>query len=254
MSVRLWVLSDLHLEFYDAPPPLDVPDADVCVMAGDLLNRGVVPSMHYLAEQVAPRMPVVFVPGNHEYYRSSLVEAMHEARKLKLPNVHLLDGSPVVLDGVRFVGATLWTDYELGGGKPWNMNAAAGLLNDFRAISYRKHPWQRLSPMHLEQEHFLHRRCIDDALAMPYDGPSVVVTHHAPHPRSVHERFAGSSLNAAFASNLTDLIERRRPNLWVHGHMHDSCDYVVGETRVLCNPAGYKGENTGFDPHLVVEV
>jgi len=254
MPVRLWVLSDLHLEFFDAVPPLDVPDADVCVCAGDILNRGVVPSLHYLAEQVAPHMPCVFVPGNHEFYRSSLYESLHEARRLRLPGVHLLEGAPVVLHGVRFVGATLWTDFALGGGKPWNMHAAGSLLNDYRAISLRKHPWRRLSPSDIEREHHLHRSLIDGCLALPFDGPTVVVTHHAPHPRSIAPEHAGSSLNAAFASDLTEMIDRRRPTLWVHGHMHNSCDYVVGETRILCNPAGYEGENPQFDPALIIEV
>jgi Icc-related predicted phosphoesterase len=251
---RLWVLSDLHHEFHAAPPAMTVPDADICVCAGDVLNKGVARAMGYLAEQVAPHMPVVFVPGNHEFYKSSLVEGMHEARALRLPGVHLLDDSAVVLDGVRFVGGTLWTDMELGGGRAWNVNAAEGLMNDYKAISYQKRPWQRLKAVDLVALHHETRRNIDMYLSVPFDGPTVVVTHHAPHPASIHERFTGSALNAAYASDLTDLIERRKPDLWVHGHMHDAADYMVGDTRIVCNPAGYPDEKTGYDPALVIEV
>ena len=92
------------------------------------------------------------------------------------------------------------------------------------------------------------------ALHEGFDGPTVVVTHHAPHPGSVNRRWKGSSLNPAFASNLSELIELYRPALWVHGHMHDSSDYVVRDTRIVANPKGYHNENPAFDPLMVVEV
>jgi len=251
---RLWILSDLHYEFYDALPTLDVPDADICVCAGDVTNRGIARSLGYLAEQVGRHMPVVFVPGNHEFYRAAIVESLHEARQMRLPGVHWLDDSAVVLHGIRFVGGTLWTDYMLGGGREWNMHAAESMMNDYRAIAYSKHSWRRLTPNHLAEMHRETRSAIDTYLSVPFDGPTVVVTHHAPHPRSIHPRYQGSSLNASFASDLSPLIERHQPALWVHGHMHDPSDYTVGRTRIVANPAGYPGENPLFDPTLVIEV
>lgn len=254
MSVRLWVLSDLHLETESYHPPLDIPDADVCVVAGDVMNKGVHKSLHYLAAEVGRWMPVVFVAGNHEFYRASIVEARETARKANLPGVHFLDDDVAFIGGVRFVGATLWTDFELDGGKDLNMMSSHNAMNDYRAIAWRKDPWQRLYPRHLEQMHWQSRRFLDDALRMAHAGPTVVVTHHAPSPLSVHPRYQGDSLNASFASNLTEMIEHHEPELWVHGHMHDSSDYEIGGTRVLCNPKGYRTENPGFDPGLVVEV
>lgn len=254
---RLWVLSDLHLEHLDVLPSYgydDIPDADICVVAGDVYNRGLVPSLSYLAEQIAPWMPVVFVPGNHEFYRASFMESMYEARKMRLPGVHMLDDSAVVLLGVRFVGGTLWTDMELGGGREFNCHAAESMMNDYRAIKYSKQPYKRLFARDLVAIHHETRRAIDGYLRVPHNGPTVVITHHAPHPNSVPDRFSGSALNAAYASDLTDLIERGRPNLWVHGHMHDASDYMVGQTRVVSNPRGYPDENLDFDPQMVIEV
>ena len=255
-SARLWVLSDLHNEFFDVPPALgDLPDADVCVVAGDVSNKGGQRSLDFLAQQVGRWMPVVFVAGNHEFYRGSVVEGLHLMRNAKLPNVHFLEDDVLVLDGVRFLGCTLWTDFELGGGVAWNQHAAENLMNDYKAASLRKHPtWARLRPHHTTQIHHNSRRFLSDALRMEHDGPTVVVTHHAPHPNSVHQRFEGSALNAAFASDMSGLLEMHGPEMWIHGHMHDSSDYVVGRTRVLANPKGYDGENKGYVPDLVVEV
>lgn len=254
-TARLWVLSDLHHEFDDVPPPLDIPaDADVCVFAGDLLDRGGQRSLDYLAEQIAPHLPVVFVPGNHEYYKAGLTEGRHLMRTANLPGVYVLDDDLVVIAGTRFIGATLWTDFCLDGGREMNAHAAQSMMNDYRAIALQRNPWKRLTPTDTERLHWESRRFIADALRIPFDGPTVVVTHHAPHPGSVHPRFKGSMLNAAFASDMTDLIEAVGPPLWVHGHMHDGVDYVVGETRILANPKGYFAENPTYDPALVIDL
>jgi len=252
---KLWVLSDLHFEHEDVPPALEIPaDADVCVLPGDLLNRGGQRSLDYLAAQVAPHMPVVFVPGNHEYYGSGIAEGRHLMRSARLPGVHVLDDALCVIDGVRFVGATLWTDFLFGGSREWNAHAAQGLMNDYKAIALQKRPWKRLSPTDTERMHWASRRFIEDALRMRHDGPTVVVTHHAPHPGSIHPRYEGSGLNAAFVSDLTEMITHFEPDLWLHGHVHDGVDYHVGGTRVVANPKGYGNENPGFDPKFVIDL
>lgn len=267
--MKLWVLSDLHRDYQDWGP-LYVPDADACVVAGDV-GQGLVRSMRWLQEVVGYHMPVVMVAGNHEFYRGAVVESYMEAltAEHECPDVHLLEDSSVVLGGVRFVGATLWTDYEVmtaAGGdlstatgdlamaRAWAMEVASSQLNDHRAISYTKRPWQRWTPAHAARRHETSRAFLEASLAQPFDGPTVVVTHHAPHPGSIHPRYAGQSLNAAFASDLSAVIEAGRPDLWVHGHVHDCHDYLVGRTRVICNPKGYGSENPSFIPDLVVEV
>lgn len=257
--MKLWIFSDLHLE-YDHHFELTPPDADVCVVAGDV-RRGCGNSIKWLSQNVVPFMPVVFVAGNHEFYSDSVVEGLEWARyHAEVPlGVHFLENSDCFLGDVRFLGCTLWTDYALHGKSDediaWSMRNADGLLNDHRLIAYRQSPqYEGFPPSKARELHMQSRQWLDDETLQPFDGPVVVVTHHAPHPNSVNERFKGSALNPAFASDLTREIQHWRPDLWIHGHMHDSCDYVVGQTRVVCNPRGYGDENRNFNPGLVVEI
>lgn len=110
-----------------------------------------------------------------------------------------------------------------------------------------------------EQALALHRESrawLEERLSEPFDGKTVVVTHHAPHPGSISPKYLGDALTPAFVSDLTDLIGRHQPDMWIHGHVHHSCDYVVPETktRIVCNPRGYGYENPSFRMRLVVEV
>jgi len=254
--MRIWTISDLHLEVEGLYAPLAVPDADVCVIAGDL-TRPLAAGVRWIAENILPNMPVVYVPGNHEFYRSSVkegtAEGIEEAKRH--PDLHLLLDDFAVIGGVRFLGCSLWTDFRLMGQQPIAMEFARGLMNDYKTISWRKHPWERLTPRHTLEMHEKSRTFLRSAMAIPFDGPTVVVTHHCPHPGSIHDKYRGDLLNAAFCSDLTDEIEMGRPELWIHGHTHHAFDYVVGETRIVCNPRGYGTENrAGFDPSLVVDV
>lgn len=258
--MKLWVFSDLHLEFEDRRPPIvNMPDADVCVVAGDVLHNPVA-SLDYLSVEIAPAMPVVFVAGNHEFYGGSIdrVEVgrrfAEEARRTWQQDLYLLENDLAIVGGLRFVGATLWTDFALYGHRDvaWAMRAFEGLLTDAKAIKWRD--GGEFTASRAMELHEASRDFISQALWIPFDGPTVVVTHHAPHPRSVHQKYEGSVLNASFASDLSDVIQLGRPALWVHGHVHDSFDYGVGETRIVCNPKGYHAENAAFDPRLVVEI
>jgi Icc-related predicted phosphoesterase len=271
--MKIWIISDLHLEM-QAPIPLPHPDADVCILAGDI-SSPLSAAIEWAAYEIAWKLPVILIAGNHEFYRDSVAGGL--ARGLRAAeehdDVHLLHDASVVLDGVRFVGGTLWTDYALYAERvsgadrdrdiAYAMRNASGLLNDHRAIRRVDNPdagtRQDWMPVDARQAHQATRRYLEYELAKPFEGPTVVVTHHAPHPWSVHPRFyipQPSPLNPAFASDLTDVIEEHQPDLWVHGHVHDSFDYVVEGTRsrVICNPRGYGSENADFDPALVVEV
>jgi predicted phosphohydrolase len=251
--MRIWVISDLHLEFDDGWLPM-IPDADVCVCAGDVM-QGCGNSIRWLDQHIAPAMPVVMVAGNHEFYSHSIVEGLEWARvhAAECPRVHFLENDVVVIGGVRFVGCTLWSDFELDGDVAWAAANFEGRLNDSRAIAWRKLPsHEGFTAKRVQELHARSRRFLEHSLM--YDGPTVVVTHHAPHPCSVNAKWEGSSLNPSFASDMTDVIVTHRPDLWAHGHMHDSSDYLVAGTRVIANPKGYGGENPAFDPSLVVEV
>lgn len=258
--MKIWVLSDLHRDVEDWAP-FFVPDADVCVVAGDV-GEGLAKSIRWLQEHIGVHMPVVFVAGNHEFYRHAVDESFEEARALAdaCPDVHLLEDETVVIGGARFIGATLWTDYEVmirhsdpALGLRWAMDSCALGMNDHRKIKLQKNPWKRWRPQEARIAHLRSRAYLERTLAEPHAGPTVVVTHHAPHPRSIPERFAEDVISSAYASDLSAVIKQGRPDLWVHGHMHDSVDYDIGATRVICNPKGYSRENMTFVADMVID-
>ncbi len=254
---KLWILSDLHIDAAYMRTP-EIPAADVCVVAGDI-GEGAVDSVHWLAKNIRPAMPVVFVLGNHEFYHSSIERERVMAGRAAVPaGVDVLDDMTLTIGDTRFIGSTLWTDYQLysSGDSDWSspaMKAARLGLNDHRLIAWREGSSDRFSPQHAVAMHKISRAWIEAELAKPFDGETVVVTHHAPHPGSTAERYVGDPLTPAFASDLTPTIEAGRPALWVHGHMHNGADYTVGETRIIANPRGYGGENPQFDIGLVID-
>ena len=252
--MRIWVLSDLHLEVAPLDHPLEVPDADICVVAGDLC-RGTAKGVRYLSALLKGRMPAVYVAGNHEFWGSSIAEEIEDGRKAaaERPGIHFLENEAITLDGVNFIGCTLWTDFRIQGHRELSMMHAREKMNDYRRISLRKWPWKRFAPQSSARLHDQSRAFIASALD-GLTGKSVIVTHHLPYPGSVPRRFENDLTNAAYASDLTELIESGRPSLWVHGHTHDNADYRVGSTRIVCNPRGYGEENSLFDPGWVIEM
>lgn len=257
--MKLWIISDLHLEFDEHYIPA-IPDADVAVVAGDVM-QGCGNSIRWLDKHIAPAMSVIFVAGNHEFYGHSVMEGLEWARHhaAECPRVRFLENDVAAIGGVRFVGCTLWTDFALDGRSEQEVAWAAanfeGRINDARAIAWRSLPSREaFTSRRVQEMHQRSREFLREHLLSGFDGPTVVVTHHAPHPKSVNPRWKGNSLNPSFASDLGGMMELWRPALWVHGHMHDSSDYMVRDTRVLANPKGYGNENFAFDPALVVEV
>lgn len=248
--MKIHVLSDLHTEFGSFTPP--ETDADVVVLAGDI---GVGEKAVKWSKEAFANKPVIQIAGNHEFYGGSLGKSWQKmAQSAQGSHVHLLNDQAVVVGGVRFLGCTLWTDYHLTGNYPLAQWDAQQTMNDFKKIRdehYRKVRPYQLAARHAHSKHFLQYQ-----LAQPFDGPTVVVTHHAPSSLSIHERYkqSPSHLNACYASHLEMLMDG--VNLWVHGHTHDSFDYMLGETRVVCNPRGYAGSelNQDFNPALVIEV
>lgn len=252
--MKIWLLSDLHLEYADLPRSLVIPEADVCVLAGDLCN-GPANGVRWLAQYVAHAMPCIYVGGNHEFYKGSIVEGLDEGRAAarESSNVHFLENECVIIDGVHFIGATLWTDYALKGRPAVAMRHARDRMNDYRRIAEQKKPWFRFLPETALRLHQQSRLFINTALTAKSE-KSVVVTHHPPHPLSIPPTFSDDLLKPAYASDLADVIHGGRPTLWLHGHVHDSCDYTLGPTRIVCNPRGYKDENRSFNSELVLEI
>jgi len=269
--MKIWTLSDLHLTQHDAMSllrPDRFPDADVCVMAGDLCES-INLSVNWLGKVVRPHMPVVYVLGNHEFYGTSIEAGRKNAAMIaRALDVTLLDDSCAVIGGTRFVGGTLWTDFALfaaGEGAARDERISLAMyearrgMADFHNIDLQATraggPIPRLvRPRDMLRLHEETRAFIQRTLDEPYEGPTVVVTHHAPHPASVHPRYAEDPVTPAFVSDLSALISDAQPELWVHGHVHQPFDYHVGATRVLCNPRGYGLENPGFEFMKTVEV
>lgn len=252
--MRIWILSDVHDEVYSWAPP-SIPDADICIVAGDI-GRAAQEHADWVAYYIRPHMPCVSVLGNHEFYGSWLNRERSEAQwQSRKHDIHILDDMTWTEGGVRFVGATLWTDFYL---RPDpedvrdSVQTAALQMRDYSQIHVED---RKFTPAYTAEMHATSIQFIVDTLETPFDGETVVVTHHSPSPRSISEHYSGDPLNAAFHSNLDALIEKYQPALWVHGHTHDSCDYQIGRTRVICNPKGYGMENWDrFDPALVVEI
>ena len=251
--MKIRILSDLHLEFQDWNPP--DAEADIVVLAGDIHagTRGV-----EWARRQFPLIPILYVPGNHEFYGQEIQETLADLQKAgRRFGVDVLHGRGVAIGGVRFLGATLWTDFALHGADVASLHRAMSDakygMNDFGIIRHGTHGLFRpehARAMHLEQVSWIRERLADE-----FHGPTVLVTHHLPHPRSIHRKYWGSKLNPAFASDLSPLMGPPIA-LWVHGHTHDSCDYVAGSTRVVCNPRGYGPFelNATFDPILTIQV
>ncbi|MEA2078417.1 MAG: metallophosphoesterase family protein [Pseudomonadota bacterium] len=247
--MKLHILSDLHIEFADFVPP--ATDADVIVLAGDI---GVGLEGLYWAESCFPDQPVIYVPGNHEYYHHDIT-LTDELKHCAPQHIHVLNDDPLEIDGVRFLGSVLWTDFALFGevDRSFSMQRAGRGMNDFALIQCNGAPFTPDDALGL---HAASRDWLAESLADPFDGKTVVVTHHAPSARSVAPRYARNHLSPAFASNLEPLMDAERALLWIHGHIHDPCDYEIHGTRVVCNPRGYAPHALApaFRPDLVVEI
>ncbi len=229
-------------------------DADVVVIAGDISN-----SPKRTIENINKFFPdkkVIMIAGNHEYYKSNetIPETNQTIRGLikDHQNIVFLDNSVHVENGVRFIGCTLWTDYDLYGDRHAAMDAAAEGMTDFYQIRGRSSfyvvPYD-IRDMHLASVDFL-----AGELDKSFDGPTVVVIHHLPLSKSISDKYTDSPLNPAFASDLSWLFDGADSKIVIHGHTHHSCDYKYGFIRVICNPHGYSTENPAFNPKLVVEV
>lgn len=248
--MRIQVLSDIHLEF--APFQSSDVKADVIIFAGDL-HTGT-NGIKWILDTIKDR-PVVYVLGNHEFYGQTLPKLIAKIKAIAHgTNVYVLENDHFKLGDVIFLGATLWTDFQICGDLVLAEVAAQTGMTDFRRIrtlpSYRRFRPRDARVLHAESLEWLRQQTIGHGKQKV-----VVVTHHAPSPQSIPTRFRGDPLNPAFASNLEPFISEYEPTMWIHGHIHQRADYVVGNTRVIANPRGYPSEPyTGFDPELVVDI
>jgi predicted phosphodiesterase len=249
--VRLHVLSDLHLERGRFTPP--AVEADVLVLAGDVATgtRGI-----DWARSVSDGRPVLYVAGNHEFYGYAMPGLIEELRRAAAgSSVVVLENDELVLHGVRFLGCTLWSDFDFDGPehRARSMRLCERIVNDYEQITFA--PARRpLAARDTRTFHLASRRWLASRLGAT-DRPTVIITHHAPLIRARPALAPLRALAGAFASDLTELMGADHLALWIFGHTHRAADLEVGGTRVLSNPRGYPHEPVaGFDPCRVVEL
>ena len=268
--MRVALASDLHLEFQDIEFK-NTENANVLILSGDIMiaedmhNHKPVdpnaPAVHAdlgrrqatalrfrnFLKRCSDEFPhVVYVAGNHEFYHGRWKASLDHLREEcdKFPNVYFLERDVKVIDDVTFVGATLWTDMNKG--DPLTLHAIGDMMNDFKIIRNDEHGYTRLRPAHAMYRHQQTVAWLKVVLQDMKNRTVVMVGHHAPSKQSTHPKYQNDHLmNGGYSTDLTEFIlDHPQIRLWTHGHTHDPFDYMIGTTRIACNPRGY----AGWDP------
>lgn len=274
--MKLAVASDLHLEFQDIDLN-NTEGAEVLILSGDIMiaedlhqhpndpptvTSPYEPYKNLGARQMAAmkfrgflkrcsdNFPhVVYVAGNHEFYHGKWKASLQDLRDTcsAFPNVYFLERDIKVINEVSFIGATLWTDCNKG--DPLTLHALGDMMNDYRVIRNDEHGYTKLRPAHSMYRHQQTIAYLKSVLPDMKDKKVVFVGHHGPSAMSTHPKYANETLmNGGYRSELSELIlDNPQIVLWTHGHMHDPFDYMIGTTRVVCNPRGYKGHDPQAD-------
>lgn len=281
--MKIQLLSDLHLEAHPNWKAEPAPGADLLVLAGDIgsyQNNSQLLDADFGLGQFSPHngwpTPVLFVPGNHEYDAMDF-DAAHTRLRETCARLGLtwLERETLVLGGVRFVGTTLWSDFdalaptEPETAKPPPQDAAPDNLltrqlkardKAFRAANYylrktlttrRGEPWLAEG---VREQGLVCQDWLREALAQPFAGPTVAVTHFAPSLHSADPRYGNTPGTAGFCNALDDLLPLAQ--VWLHGHLHAPSNYEHRGCRVVANPLGYarKNEQSAFQPHCLIEI
>lgn len=250
--MKLQILSDVHNEFVRGSAAgaslkwrgtIPLTDADVIVLAGDI-DLGLEGIRWAMTEALRLGKPIIYVAGNHEYYGFEYLALTKDMRRISEGSlVHFLEQDEWLYQGVRFLGATLWTDYCIDPATPQRvaMMSCQHGINDHRLIRIEERGQEvGFTPSHALEIHRKSRKWLSAKLAERFDGETVVVTHHGPSPLCQHPKYSVSPVSAAFHSDLDDLMTDQ-VTLWVYGHTHSSLDARVRTTRLVSNQFGYAG-------------
>lgn len=260
--MKFQLISDLHLEH---AKEYQLPFAEgekeiVLFLAGDICEYDRLSVLFRFLKDVCARFKnVIYIAGNHEYYHGHIPNSRNKflirAKKDLPENFIFLHNEMIQLDGVSIIGTTLWTDYDKA--NPIAMSYGERNIADYDMIRFGN--YERLRAIITVDEHkhaieFLKKSFIE------MEKKSIVVTHHAPCYKSINAYWAGNPGNPVFVSDLSELIYEGKPNFWLHGHMHNSFDYEIYDTRVICNPRGYpytgtsRIENPEYDERKIMEI
>lgn len=256
--MRLLIYSDLHLDQRGFKPILvdgtrADKDADVVVLAGDIDEglRG-----FRWARESFPDKPIVKVAGNHEFYGKNWTRHLDDMREsARKHDIAFLECDAIEIDGVRFLGCSLWTDFEILGHdrRMTSIYQAKAYMNDYKHIKISRSPeiyWivgKYLIPQLTVMRHRNSAQWLESELAKGDPARTVVVTHHAPHMQSIPKQLQCDDFTPAYASDLTRLLGADKSAMWIHGHIHEASDYEVNGTRVICNPLGYTNKQGGIE-------
>ena len=261
--MKLQIVSDLHLEFNDVT--INNAGADILCLAGDIcLAKDLVKNNHkgekfrQFFDHVSKEFDtVLYIMGNHEHYSGRWNNTAVHIRDALEPwdNITLLDDGWLNFGNTRIVGTSLWTNMNKG--DPITMMSVKNMMNDYHVITIENNGvYHKLRPIDTFNAHARAVECIKLA-AETWDGDVVVLGHHAPSFQSVHQRYKHDwAMNGGYVSDLDDyILSQEKIKLWIHGHVHNSFNYKIGQCRVVCNPHGYHDENIkGFNPALVIEI
>lgn len=278
--MKIQILSDLHLERLNGIQYVDETegdfyktDADVCIFAGDIDSgkRGIDWAKRYSQDN---KCKGIYVLGNHELYTKRFNEVLHLSREAAKKSdtkfsVEFLECDELIVDDVRFLGCSLWTDFNASNDFDFALARASQVLNDYRLISVPKveinewwpsgsvdSTWQYepLKPEHTLAIHRLSREWLERKLSEDFNGKTVVITHHGPSPECQHPNYSVDAISANFWSDIEELMTYA--DVWVYGHSHANIDVYVNDCRLICNQRGYPFiENVaGFDPKLFIEI
>lgn len=251
--MKIQFASDIHLEsrrgFLIEPT-----DSDIIVLAGDI-SVGM-KGMEFAAMQTQiHNKPVIYISGNHEYYHHDYDELISEMRSLAatIPLLHFLENDELIYQGVRILGATLWTDYMGDGTLPQEINMAfiEVSLNDHRLIKRNNSQFLPEDALSLHEKS---KAWLTKKLDEYFDGQTLVITHHAPSLITQHLHYEYGPMSTGFLSDLDNLVSKA--DLWIYGHSHSNIDTMIGKCRLVSNQTGYKHENIPipFNPNWVIEL
>lgn len=281
--MKIQLVSDLHLEF-DSIVITNNNGADVLLLAGDIMvaqdlhdhpetsygmysdvnladlgrRQAVAMRFRTFLKNCSENFPhVIYIAGNHEFYHGKFFGGLDILREEcgKFSNIYFLENECKIIDDVTFIGCTLWTDMNRG--DPITLYTVTNAMNDYRVIRNDNLGYTKLRPSHTVERHRKSVEYIASVVKDKTDQKFVVVGHHAPTLMSCNSRYVDDKImNGAYQSDLSNFIlDNPQIKLWVHGHTHDTFDYMVGSTRIVCNPRGYSGyEDTGWDPNKILEI